>query len=156
MSTAARRRRAPGIDAAPPGVPDPAPDEHDGAEIVDLRERRAAIRRGADPAERRAPADAPPAIIHRPDPPANRSAPGIHRAWVLEFEPMRPKPLDPLMGWTGAEDPQRQVRLTFPSLEEARRFAEARGWRYLVRGPRRRRPVIKSYADRFAPDRRVA
>lgn len=75
---------------------------------------------------------------------------------MLKFEASRPKPSGPLMGRTGSQDTQGQMRLTFPTIEAARRFADDQGWRYIVRKPRRRKPVVKSYDVRFAQDRRVA
>lgn len=59
------------------------------------------------------------------------------------------------MGWTAGDDPARQVSLTFSTKEAALDFAERRGWRTIVLPENRRRPVIKSDAKNFRPDRRI-
>ena len=50
--------------------------------------------------------------------------------WVLEFESHRPKRPDPLTGWSGGADTQEQVKLTFPTLEAAKGYAEREGIDY--------------------------
>ena len=47
--------------------------------------------------------------------------------WTLEFEPAEAKKPDPLTGWAGSGDTNEQVRLTFPSLEAARAYADQYG-----------------------------
>ena len=44
--------------------------------------------------------------------------------WVLEFAPSEAKKADPLTGWAGSGDTQSQVKLTFPSLDAARAYAD--------------------------------
>jgi hypothetical protein len=53
------------------------------------------------------------------------------------------------MGWIGSADTQTQVRLSFPTREEAIAYAEREGIAYAVEieQPRRVRP--KAYADNF-------
>ncbi|WP_424136428.1 ETC complex I subunit [Roseomonas chloroacetimidivorans] len=74
--------------------------------------------------------------------------------WVLEYEPAEPKRIDPLTGWYGSGDTNRQVRLRFDTLEAAETYAKAEGLTYEVE-PRRQRPAIrpKVYADNFRTDR---
>lgn len=84
--------------------------------------------------------DVPTAIIYRPARSVTTSAPAP-RYWVLEFEPARPKRIEPLMGWTASDDPYDQIRLTFPDRESAIDFAEHNDWRYIVQDtPPKRRP----------------
>ena len=45
--------------------------------------------------------------------------------WFLEFAPAEARRADPLMGWAGSGDTQRQLTLNFPSLEDARAWADA-------------------------------
>jgi hypothetical protein len=71
------------------------------------------------------------------------------KEWVLEYEPQVPSEIDPLMGWATSADPSRQVRLTFPTKEEAVAYAERHGIPYMVTEPPRGKAVRKSYADNF-------
>lgn len=76
---------------------------------------------------------------------------GRHRVgqWTLEFEPSDAQHADPLMGWAGSSDTKRQVRLTFPSLDTARAYADKHGIDFhLVPGPERKLK-IQAYADNF-------
>ena len=70
---------------------------------------------------------------------AERSATtsGMARAkgWRLTFERRSPPVLDPLMGWTGGEDPLAQVELSFPTLEAAICYAQGQGLTYEVIPP---------------------
>ncbi|SHI92838.1 ETC complex I subunit conserved region [Roseomonas rosea] len=74
--------------------------------------------------------------------------------WVLEHAPKEAKRIDPLTGWWGSGDTDRQVRLRFGTLDEAIAYARAEGLAYEVE-PRRQRPAIrpKAYADNFRTDR---
>src|SRR3546814_2456832 len=47
--------------------------------------------------------------------------------WLLEYEPSEPRRADPLTGWAGSGDTRRQIRLSFPSLDAARAYAEKKG-----------------------------
>jgi hypothetical protein len=77
---------------------------------------------------------------------------GTHR-WVLEYEPASAREPDPLMGWSSARDTLDQVRLKFPTLEEAKDFAEKRGLDYAIVEPHETRFKPKSYADNFRYDK---
>ena len=78
------------------------------------------------------------ARIYQPARSAMQSGPARHRDWVLEFVPADAKVLDPLMGWTGSGDMNRQVRLRFESREAAVAYAERHGIAYQVFEPKRR------------------
>ena len=67
--------------------------------------------------------DVPTAIIYRPARSAMTSAPRPNY-WVLEFEPLRPLWIEPLMGYTSSDDPYRSIRLKFPDQQSAIDFAE--------------------------------
>ncbi len=69
--------------------------------------------------------------------------------WVLEFESSRPKRPDPLTGWSGGAHPQEQVKLTFPSLEAARAYAEREGIAFHVVPSTPAKLKLQSYADNF-------
>jgi hypothetical protein len=84
-----------------------------------------------------------------------------HR-WVLEFEPAKPRWIEPLMGWTASEDPFACIRLSFPSLAAAVEYAERMGLEYRVhepgarRGQRFRNTVPSRTAAPHKPQVRVA
>jgi hypothetical protein len=69
--------------------------------------------------------------------------------WVLEFESDRRKRPDPLTGWSGGANPQEQVRLTFPTLEAAKAYAERHGIDHHVVPPALPKLKLQSYADNF-------
>jgi hypothetical protein len=94
------------------------------------------------------PAGVPPVRIYRAECSATQSAPG-RRRWILEFERNSPPFIEPLMGWTASSDPFAPIRLEFPDCESAVSFAEKNSWDYRVTDPPARKPLIKSYADRF-------
>lgn len=56
------------------------------------------------------------------------------KGWCLAFERRRSRFIEPLMGWTGDNDPLTQVELRFPTLLSAIRYADRQGLRYVVRG----------------------
>src|SRR3954451_14342323 len=76
------------------------------------------------------------------------------RRWVLEFEPERPKEIEPLMGYTSSDDMRSQVRLEFDTKEEAIEYATRNGLASQVSepAPERVRPAI-AYSDNFRRDR---
>jgi hypothetical protein len=90
--------------------------------------------------------------IYKPAKTAMQSGMNYNKEWVLESEPT-PKILDPLMGWTGSRDTMEQVQLRFPTLEEAKAYAEKNGWQYTVELPHARHIRPKAYADNFAYNR---
>jgi NADH dehydrogenase len=98
------------------------------------------------------------AKIYRPARSAMQSGQAGTRDWVLEFVPEDRKTLDPLMGWTGSGDMNRQVRLRFETEEAAVAYAERNGLAYEVFEPKERRHVLRQngYGDNFAFHRRTA
>ncbi|MEW9853843.1 ETC complex I subunit [Novosphingobium sp. M1R2S20] len=69
--------------------------------------------------------------------------------WILEFVPAEAKRPDPLMGWAGSGDTQQQVKLTFPSKDEAIAYAERYGISAVVHVTPPRRLKLQAYADNF-------
>jgi hypothetical protein len=89
------------------------------------------------------------ARIYQPPKTAMQSGRGKAHEWALEFvtnSPLRP---DPLMGWIGGADTQTQVKLSFPTREEAVAYAERNDLAYEVEPPQERRFRPKAYADNF-------
>lgn len=89
------------------------------------------------------------ARIFKPAKTAMQSGTSRTKEWVLEFEPEKPRAIDPLMGWTSSSDMRAQVQLEFDTKEEAIAFAERNGLAYVVHDPQPRAPVRKSYAENF-------
>ena len=77
------------------------------------------------------------------------SGKGNMDAWLLEFERSEPDRHDPLTGWAGSGDTQRQVRLTFSSLEAAKAYAEREGIDAHVVPSPPSKLKIQTYADNF-------
>ena len=71
-----------------------------------------------------------------------------HR-WVLEFAPSEARRADPLMGWSGSGDTQRQVQLTFDTVDAALAYANAQGIDAHVVPTLSRTLKLQAYADNF-------
>lgn len=69
--------------------------------------------------------------------------------WVLEFDPAEKKVPDPMTGWAGSGDTQRQVRLQFASADEAMTYAERNGLAYHVVPVPAKTLKIQAYSDNF-------
>ncbi len=69
--------------------------------------------------------------------------------WVLEFESRAAKRPDPLTGWSGGADTQEQVKLTFPTLEAAKAYAEREGVHYHIVPAGQPKLRLQAYADNF-------
>ncbi|MBT6441098.1 MAG: ETC complex I subunit [Alphaproteobacteria bacterium] len=89
------------------------------------------------------------ARIYRPAKNAMQSGRANMDKWVLEYDSEDRKTVDSLMGWTGSGDTRRQVKLTFPSKEEAVAYALRTGLDAEVRAPNERQVRTKAYADNF-------
>ena len=90
------------------------------------------------------------ARIFQPPKSAMQSGRGKTHEWVLEYAPAEAKVLDPLTGWVGSGDMNRQIHLRFDSRDQALAYAEAQGIAYEVKVPAT--PVAvkpKVYADNF-------
>jgi hypothetical protein len=95
------------------------------------------------------------ARIYKPARTAMQSGAARTKQWLLEFEPERPREIDPLMGWTSSSDMRQQVQLAFQTAEEAVAYAEKHGIPYDVFEPHRPATKPKSYADNFRFDRKI-
>jgi hypothetical protein len=98
------------------------------------------------------------ARIYQPSKSSMTSGRGNTRAWILEFVPIEARQIDPLMGWTGSGDMNRQVRLRFDSKEAAVEYAERNGLAYTVEMQHKRRANVRpmGYGGNFAYNRRGA
>lgn len=95
------------------------------------------------------------ARIYQPPKSSMTSGMGKTKTWVLDFTHDGPKPVDPLMGWTGSTDTSQQVRLTFPTREAAMEYATRHGIAAQVLEPQKRRHRPRGYGDNFSTARRV-
>jgi hypothetical protein len=92
------------------------------------------------------------ARIYKPARSATQSGQGKDK-WVLEYEPEKPRSIDPLMGWTSSSDMRSQIRLTFDSREEAIGYATREGVAYRVEEPKEATRKTVSYLDNFRAGR---
>ena len=96
------------------------------------------------------------ARIYRPAKTAMQSGKAKCGGWVLEFDRQRAMKIDPLMGWTSGNDMlASQVRLKFDSREAAVAYAKDKGIPHQVIDREEATPVLKSYGDNFAFQRRA-
>lgn len=77
------------------------------------------------------------------------------REWRLEFDPEEPLTIEPLMGWTANDDMKRQIRLRFPTKDDAIAYAERHGIPYRVYEAKTPREKTIAYADNFRANRRM-
>ncbi|MHA7818846.1 MAG: ETC complex I subunit [Erythrobacter sp.] len=89
------------------------------------------------------------AIIYQQPKSAMQSGKAKTDTWVLEFEQSEARKPDPLMGWTGSGDTQAQVRLTFPTKEAARDYAEKYGIAARIHASPPKSLKIQAYSDNF-------
>ena len=95
------------------------------------------------------------ARIYQPARNAMQSGRARTKFWVLEYEPEKPREIDPLMGWTSSSDMRQQVQLEFATREEAVAYAEKHAIPHQIFEPHRPAAKAKSYADNFRFDRKV-
>ena len=69
--------------------------------------------------------------------------------WFLEYAPVEARKADPLMGWAGSGDTQRQLRLSFATRDEAIAYAAKNGIEVEVMPTPVRTLKIQAYADNF-------
>ncbi|MCJ7529289.1 MAG: ETC complex I subunit [Methyloceanibacter sp.] len=96
------------------------------------------------------------ARIYKPAKTAMQQGLAGTRDWVLEYEPEKPRVIEPLMGWTSSAETKPQVRMSFASKEEAVAFATRQGIAFRLEEPQKTGLRPKSYAENFKfgrPDR---
>jgi len=90
------------------------------------------------------------ARIYKPTRNAMQSGVAKTKLWVLEYEPERPRTVEPLMGYTASVDMQSQIRLTFETKDEAIAYAERNGIPFRVFEPHETSRRKIAYSDNFA------
>ena len=68
--------------------------------------------------------------------------------WILEFITKDPTK-NPLMGWESSSDTLTELKLEFSSKELAINYAKKKKIDFELIEPKKRKMVIKSYADNF-------
>lgn len=98
------------------------------------------------------------ARIYQPARTATQSGPARSQGWVLEFQHIDGRAIDPLMGWTSSGDTQSQVTLHFDTAEAAQAYAQANGIEAQVQVPQVRKANIRpgGYGENFATNRKGA
>jgi NADH dehydrogenase ubiquinone Fe-S protein 4 len=90
-----------------------------------------------------------PARIYQNPMNAMQSGQALTKKWVLEFEPSEARKADPLTGWAGSGDTQRQVKLTFATADAARSYADKYGISFSMVATPNKTLKIQAYADNF-------
>ena len=93
------------------------------------------------------------ARIFQPTKTATQSGRAQTNSWVLRFERASAMLVEPVMGWTGGDDMDQEVRLTFPTREAAVAYAEANEIAYSLPKSQGRVVRRRAYADNFAANR---
>ena len=75
------------------------------------------------------------ARIHKPTRSAMQSGTANVQDWRLDYEPERPREIEPLMGWTSSGETLAQVKLWFDTQEEAVAYATRNGIAYRLELP---------------------
>lgn len=94
------------------------------------------------------------ARIYKPARNAMQSGRARTQRWRLDFEPLLPKTVEPLMGWTSSADMNQQVSLYFDTAEEAVAYCERHGIAYRLIEPKEPARRKAAYGDNFAFTRR--
>ncbi len=95
------------------------------------------------------------ARIYKPAKSAMQSGRAKTERWVLEFEAEAARRIDPLMGWTSADETAAgQVRLSFDTQAEAVAFAERHTLPFRIDAPHEVIAQPKAYSDNFSFQRR--
>ncbi|KJS11451.1 MAG: ETC complex I subunit [Hoeflea sp. BRH_c9] len=95
------------------------------------------------------------AKIYRPAKTAMQSGKAKTQDWVLEFEPEKPRSIDPMMGYTSSGDMNSQIHMSFDSRDAAVAYAMRNGIAFRVIEPKESKRRRVAYADNFRFDRRL-
>ena len=82
------------------------------------------------------------AKIYKPSKTAMQSGTRNTKNWLLEFDTLDTG-TNPLMGWETSEDTMSEVKLEFPTKEEARNYAKKNNIDYYIVEPQKKK-IIKN------------
>ena len=88
------------------------------------------------------------AKIYKPSKTAMQSGTRNTKNWLLEFDTLDTG-TNPLMGWETSEDTMSEVKLEFPTKEEALNYAKKNNIDYYIVEPQKHKLIKKSYSDNF-------
>lgn len=88
------------------------------------------------------------AKIYVPSKTAMQSGNFKTNSWVLEFDKKNLEK-DFVMGWNSSTDTDKQVKIFFDNKDDAIRYAQKKNITFDILEPKKRKIVIKSYADNF-------
>ena len=70
------------------------------------------------------------------------------KKWILEFE-TEENAVYPLMGWEASSDTMSEVKLEFPTKEQAIEYARKNNIDFTLINQKKRKLIKKSYSDNF-------
>ena len=88
------------------------------------------------------------AKIYKPSKTAMQSGVKKFDKWIIEFITEKPG-INPLMGWESSSDTLGELKLEFKSKISAINYAKKKKINYEIIEPKKRKFIIKSYADNF-------
>ena len=89
------------------------------------------------------------AIIYKPTKSATQSGKSKSKIWVLEYETSKSQHADSLMGWIGNGSTLSQIKLDFPTKENAIAYAQHKNIDFEIKEPQNSKFKHKSYAENF-------
>ena len=92
------------------------------------------------------------AKIYKPTKTAMQSGKRNTKNWLLEFDTLDTG-INLLMGWETSQDTMSEVKLEFPSKEQAINYAKKNNIDYYVVEPQKIKIIKKSYSDNFLKDK---
>ena len=91
------------------------------------------------------------AKIYKPTKTAMQSGSRNTKKWILEFDTLNTG-INPLMGWESSKDTMSEVKLEFPTKEQAISYAKKNNLDYYVVESPKNKIIKKSYSDNFMKD----
>ena len=91
--------------------------------------------------------------IYRPSRAATQSGKAKSKKWFLKFETEDHMNIEPLMGWVSSEDTNRQLKISFDSIEDAIEYCRGHGLIYTITSANSPSAVFKNYGDNFTNPR---
>jgi hypothetical protein len=89
------------------------------------------------------------ARIFQPSKTSMQSGRAKTQEWMLEYMTATARRPEPLMGWVSSGDTLNQVKISFPTKEEAVAFADKKGFLYEVQEPQVRKTRPNNFAMNF-------
>ena len=88
------------------------------------------------------------AKIYKPTRTAMQSGTRNTKNWLLEFDTLNTG-VNPLMGWVSSKDTMSEVKLKFPTKNQAINYAKKNNIDYYIIEPQKHKIIKKSYTDNF-------